>query len=144
VESDSVGVVESSGGDVGVEGSLLGVENTLNILVELVSGILGQGDDLSEELGEVRQILAEKASFDNNSLPGVRGSQLTTKKLRLASNAKTRSSLGVLERKFGKANRKARKRLVASTGLGHNSELSSRTVSIPRGNFEASHIRGLV
>jgi len=55
---------------------------------------------------------------------------LATKKLRLASNAKTRSSLGVLERKFGKANRKARKRLVASTGLGHNSELSSRTVSI--------------
>ncbi len=37
MESDSVGVVESSGGDVGVEDSLLGVENTLNILVELVS-----------------------------------------------------------------------------------------------------------
>jgi hypothetical protein len=37
VEGDSVGVVESSGGDVGVEDSLLGVENTLNILVELVS-----------------------------------------------------------------------------------------------------------
>lgn len=64
----------------------------------LLTGILGQGDDLSEELGEVRQILAEKASFDNNSLPGVRGSQLATKKLRLASNAKTRSSLGVLHR----------------------------------------------
>jgi hypothetical protein len=36
VESDGVGVVESSGGDVGVEGSLLVVKNTLDILVELV------------------------------------------------------------------------------------------------------------
>jgi hypothetical protein len=36
VESDGVGVVKSSGGDVGVEGGLLVVKNTLDILVELV------------------------------------------------------------------------------------------------------------
>jgi hypothetical protein len=56
---------------------------------------------------------------------------LTTEELRLASDAKAGSSLGVLKGILGKANRQTRERLVSSTGLGHNSELSSRTVSIP-------------
>jgi hypothetical protein len=69
---------------------------------------------------------------------------LTTKELRLASDAKSRSSLGVLEGKLGKASSEAGERLVSSTGLGYNGELSGRAVGIPRGNLEARRIRGLV
>jgi hypothetical protein len=69
---------------------------------------------------------------------------LTTEELRLASDAEGRSSLGVLERELGQANSQTGQRLVSSTGLGHDGELGSRTVGIPRGDLEASHIRGLV
>jgi len=144
VESDGVGVVEGGSGDVGVEDSLLVVKNTLDVLVEFVGGVLGHRDDLSEQLSEVRQILTEEVSLDNNSLPGVGGSQLTTKKLRLASDAKGGSSLSVLEGKLGKASSETGERLVSSTGLGNNGELSSRAVSIPRGDLEARRIRSLV
>jgi len=64
----------------------------------LLTGVLGHRDDLSEQLSEVRQILTEEVSLDNNGLPGVGRSQLTTKKLRLASDAKGGSSLSVLHR----------------------------------------------
>jgi hypothetical protein len=69
---------------------------------------------------------------------------LTTKELGLASDAKSRSSLSVLEGKLGKASSETGERLVTSTGLGYNSELGSRAVGIPRGNLEARRIRGLV
>lgn len=36
VEGDGMGVIEGNGGGIGVEGGLLGVEDTLDILVELV------------------------------------------------------------------------------------------------------------
>lgn len=39
VEGDGVGVIEGNGGGIGIEGGLLGVEDTLDILVELVGWI---------------------------------------------------------------------------------------------------------
>lgn len=61
-----------------------------------LTGVLGLRNNLGQQFGEVGQILAEEAGLKNNSLPGVRGGQLATKQLRLASDAKSRPSLGVL------------------------------------------------
>jgi hypothetical protein len=61
-----------------------------------LTGILGLGHNLGQELGEVGQIIAQEAGLDDESLAGVRGSQLASEKLRLAVDAQGRSSLGGL------------------------------------------------
>lgn len=43
-----------------------------------LTGVLGLGNDLSQELGEVRDVLAQKAGLENKRLTGVVRNQLTS------------------------------------------------------------------
>ncbi len=53
------------------------------------TGILGLRDDLGEELGEVRQMIAKEAGLDNEGLAGVICGQLASQKLRLSCDSQT-------------------------------------------------------
>lgn len=116
MESNGVGVVEGNGSDVVAVGSLAEVQDTLDLLVELVgwpntlvydsngipsirlTGVLGLGDNLGKKLSEVREIVLEEAGADDEGLAGVAGGQLATEELRFAVDAEGRSFLGVLRR----------------------------------------------
>lgn len=117
----------------------------------MLTGVLGQRDDLAQKLCEVREIIAEKAGLKDNSLAGMRCSQLTTKEFRLACDAESRSSLGVLksvvklaqvallhplvppylESKAFQSDGQSRQRLVSSTSLGNDGKGRRRAVGIP-------------
>ena len=60
------------------------------------TGILGRGQNLGKEFGEVRQVFAQEASLDDESFAGVSSSQLTTKQFGLAGDAQSRAFLGAL------------------------------------------------
>lgn len=60
------------------------------------TGVLGRGQDLGKELGEVRQVLAQEAGLDDKSFTSVGSSQLTTKEFGLAGDAKSRAFLSAL------------------------------------------------
>lgn len=66
--------------------------------IGLLTGVLGHGHDLGKELSKVGEVGAEEASLDDEAFTGVRGGQLATKELRLASNSEGRSSLGGLRK----------------------------------------------
>jgi hypothetical protein len=61
-----------------------------------LTGVSGLRDDFRQKLGEVGHILAHEASFDNEGLTGMVGSQLTTKELGLADDSQAGSLVGVL------------------------------------------------
>jgi len=61
-----------------------------------LTGVLGHGNDLGQELGKVRQVLAEEAGLENQGLSGVRGRQLTAQEFGFARDAEGRSPLRVL------------------------------------------------
>lgn len=117
VESDVVGGIEGDGGRV--ELGLLGVDAVLDELVELVgygaarqqlstqpcfvggkvlsrTGVLGLGDDLGKELGEVGEVLAEEGGLEDEGLAGVVGLQLAAEELGLADDTEGGSLVGVL------------------------------------------------
>jgi hypothetical protein len=82
-----MGGVESEGGDVSEEALLLELDDGLNLLVVLVGGELGLGDDFAEELGEVREVVAEELGFDDEAFAGVVGGQLAAEDLSLAGDS---------------------------------------------------------
>lgn len=115
MEGNGVGTVQSKSTRVSAGGSLLEVQDSLNFLMVFVScgvvsstrctpsfccanltGVLGRRDNLAQQLGEVRKILAQEASLEDDGLTRMRSSQLTTKEFGFASDAEGRSSLGVL------------------------------------------------
>lgn len=65
------------------------------LAVEL-TGVLGLGSNLAEQLGEVRKIITEELGLNHERLAGVVCVQLATEKLRLSLQAKSGSLLGVL------------------------------------------------
>jgi hypothetical protein len=113
VEGEGVGTIEGDRTGIGAGGSLLEVEDSLNLLVELVgcgmlaiemlavgksslTGVLGLSHNFAEKLREVRKVLSEEAGLEDDGLAGVRSSQLTTEQLGLAGDAKSGSALRVL------------------------------------------------
>lgn len=61
------------------------------------TGVLGLRDNLSQQLGEVRQVLTQEAGLQHKSLTGVVGLQLTAQQLGFAGNAQGRSLGGALQ-----------------------------------------------
>jgi hypothetical protein len=64
----------------------------------MLTGVLGLGDDLAKELGEVWKVVAEELGLQHKRFTGVVGSQLTAQKLGLSLDAERGSLLRVLFR----------------------------------------------
>ncbi len=60
------------------------------------TGILGLGDNLGQQLGEVGEVLAEEAGLQDESLAGVVRGQLASEELRLSCDSEGGSFCGVL------------------------------------------------
>lgn len=60
------------------------------------TGVLGLGDDLGKELGEVGEVLAEEGGLEDEGLAGVVGLQLAAEELGLADDTEGGSLVGVL------------------------------------------------
>jgi hypothetical protein len=60
------------------------------------TGVFGLRDDLGQELEEVREIGAEEAGLNNQSLTGVLGRQLAAEELGFADDAHSSALGGVL------------------------------------------------
>ncbi|KAB5583682.1 hypothetical protein GE09DRAFT_308169 [Coniochaeta sp. 2T2.1] len=115
VESNGVSGVKGEG--CGIDLGLLQVQSMLNLFVELEGYRVSQqtssssydaavrtcvfclGDNLGQELEEVREIVAEEAGLDNQSLTCVRRRQLATEELGFADDAQGRALCGVLFRR---------------------------------------------
>lgn len=61
-----------------------------------LTGELGLGNNLGQELGEVGQVLAEEVGLEDNSLTGMVGGQLAAEELGLAGDTEGGALRGVL------------------------------------------------
>lgn len=62
----------------------------------MLTGVLGHGDDLGKELGEVREVGAEEAGGEDEAFAGVSSVQLATEELGLAGKAEGSAALRAL------------------------------------------------
>ena len=62
-----------------------------------LTGELGPGDHLGQQLREIGEVVAEEASLKNKGFTGVGSSQLATKELGFAGDTEGRAAVGVLQ-----------------------------------------------
>ena len=65
-------------------------------MTRILTGVLGHGDDLGQQLGEVGQVVTEEAGLDDEGFAGVRGGQLSAQQFGFTGDAQSRATVGVL------------------------------------------------